>query len=378
MNSRRKYRKKIRELEEIIEISESRFQTLYDVVPLPMEIYSRSGNLLKANPASKKFWGDQGPAIDSVARYMDQALEDESFELKDYKVHPEHDQWEDGPKWLKTHILPCQVPVSNGNNVILIHEETTQYYKLKADLHDLKQLIKVGNGTRDAFLGILSHELRTPLNWIMGFTDLIRLEEPGEKISEYSQIISSSVITLMSIIDSLIDISLIESDSIRLNRVEFNLTDLFGEIKEKVLDEKTVENSKIKFRVKNILKETLTGVYTDRIVLKKVLEYLVDNALKYTSEGFVEIGCEKTGDDQLLFFVRDSGIGIARDQYPVIFEKFRKVDDSEARTYSGIGLGLSVSKGFIEKLGGNLWIESNPGEGSSFYFNLPDWRPSFS
>lgn len=368
----RKHRKIVRELEGTLELCESRFRTLHDLMPLPVEIYDKSGKLLKANPASQNFWGNHGPACDSLAGYMEQAREGETMERNDYRIDPEYNQWEDGPKWLDSLILPCPDYDGHKQNVMLIHKDITDQYRLRADLNDLKNMMKVSDGTRDAFLGILSHELRTPLNWIMGFADLIRLEKPGKKITEFSQTISRSVKTLMSIIDSLIDVSMIESDAIRINKSEFKLAGLFQEIKHKVLEDENLIHNKIKVHVHEPSEESVPGIYTDRVLIKKVLCNLVDNAIKYTREGFVEIGCERTGDDQLVFYVKDSGIGISRDQYPVIFEKFRKVDDAEARTYSGMGLGLSVSKGIIEKLGGNLWIESNIGAGSTFYFSLHD------
>ena len=375
----------IEKFNDMVKNSETQIQILYDHLPNPVEIYSRSGKLIKANKASERFWeistnkthgklnilnnpvDINAPIVD----YIHKAFKGEVVELDTYEIDPGFYNWKEGPKWLKSNIYPIQDQGGSYNNIIIIHEELTELQNMHSELSTLKQTKQKSDQLRDAFLGIISHELRTPLNWIMGFSDLIRNEKPSDKIDEFTSIINRSGKVLLSIIESLIDISMIEVDEIRVNKNEFRVTELLQEIRDHFNNDEALLNNNIEFRIKPGLEADQYSVFTDREKLKKIIINLVNNALKFTKEGFVEIGYNIKDDKNLLFYVKDSGIGIPKDQYHFIFEKFRKIDETETRTYSGTGLGLSVSKGFVEKLGGNLWVESNPGKGSSFFFNLP-------
>ncbi|MDX9694796.1 MAG: ATP-binding protein [Bacteroidales bacterium] len=222
---------------------------------------------------------------------------------------------------------------------------------------------------KTAFLNNISHEIRTPLNGILGFTELLIESEPGDKlVKEYKVIIHNSSNQLLSIITNVIELAKIQTGQIEKMSKEFeaeklvttSLEDFLPEIKAKGLDLiKKLPDSD----------QSLT-IYSDEDKLKQVIKYLVSNAIKFTKYGFIEVGLSKKGND-CLFYVKDTGIGIKSEYHANIFRYFNQEDSSMNRNYGGLGMGLSISKSYIDLLGGSIWFESESGKGSTFYFTVP-------
>ncbi|MFP4019132.1 MAG: response regulator [Bacteroidales bacterium] len=256
-----------------------------------------------------------------------------------------------------------------------IYRNITQRIKNQKELKKAKQKAEEADRIKSAFLANMSHEIRTPMNAILGFARL--LKEPSlnkEQLHEYVDIINGRANHLLQIINDILDLSKIESDQLLISEEEFNLNQFLNEIYTVISNElKQAGNSDLDLYLRNGLKEDDANIISDKTRLQQILFNLLNNAVKYTREGFVEFGYRmqdgKWGD--LEFFVRDTGIGIEQDKQNVIFDRFRQSDESKTREFGGAGLGLSISKGLADKLGGQMWVNSEYGNGSVFYFTIP-------
>lgn len=222
---------------------------------------------------------------------------------------------------------------------------------------------------KSAFLANMSHEIRTPMNGILGFAGL--LKEPnltGEEQQEYIQIIEKSGARMLNIINDIVDISKIQSGLMEVSIKESNINEQIDYIYTFFRPE--VEGKGMQFSYKNSLVSEESNIKTDREKLYAILTHLVKNAIKYSKEGAIEFGYIKR-DETLEFYVKDTGIGIFKDSQAAIFELFIQADIGHRRAYQGAGLGLSIAKAYVEMLGGKIWVESEEGIGSTFYFTLP-------
>jgi hypothetical protein len=222
---------------------------------------------------------------------------------------------------------------------------------------------------KSAFLANMSHEIRTPMNGILGFVEL--LKEPklsGEEQQEYIGIIEESGKRMLNIINDIICISKVEAGHVEVVTSETIINDHMRYIYTFFKPE--ADSKGIKLIYKTGLSDLESNVLTDREKLYAILTNLVKNAIKFTNTGFIEFGYERKGKF-LEFFVKDTGVGIRQDKREMIFERFRQVSESLSRNYEGAGLGLAISKAFVEIMGGRIWVESELGEGSSFFFAIP-------
>jgi len=227
---------------------------------------------------------------------------------------------------------------------------------------------------KTTFLNTMSHELRTPLNAINGFSDIISEDLPINEILDYNKIINDSGSHLLNIIDDIFDISLIESGELKINKEHYNITEIIDEVSKIIINEQTRFN-KTNVSINYKFKDKDFEIYTDKQKLKQILINLLKNSIKFTHEGFIECGYVKEIIDNqpmFKFWVKDTGIGIPIEKQKIIFDIFRQVDDSHTRKYDGTGIGLAVSKSLTELLGGKMWVESDKGKGSIFYFTLPE------
>jgi signal transduction histidine kinase len=232
---------------------------------------------------------------------------------------------------------------------------------------------KESDRLKSAFLANMSHEIRTPMNGILGFTDLLKTPDlTGEKQQEFILIIEKSGTRMLNIINDIVDISKIESGMMEVDIKESNINELIEYIYTFFKPE--VESKGLQLSIKNSLPAKEIIVKTDREKIFSILGNLVKNAVKYTNEGSIEFGYVlKTGSEsvELEFFVKDTGIGIPKNKQEAIFERFIQSDIVDNMARQGAGLGLSISKAFVEMLGGKIWVESEEGKGSTFYFTIP-------
>ncbi|MEM9424346.1 MAG: ATP-binding protein, partial [Spirochaetota bacterium] len=222
--------------------------------------------------------------------------------------------------------------------------------------------------TKANFLANMSHEIRTPMNSILGFIELsLEYAEVPEKIKEYLSIANNSAKGLLTIINDVLDISKLDSGKFVLEKIKFYLPRLLKD---------TVQALEINARKKSlelnvdIQKDILHCFISDPNRLRQILSNLIGNAIKFTESGSISVSVLQNPEGELQFSVKDTGIGMTAEQVRDIFQPFKQADDSIVRRFGGTGLGTTISKQLIELLGGKIWVESEMGKGSTFYFTI--------
>jgi signal transduction histidine kinase/DNA-binding response OmpR family regulator/PAS domain-containing protein len=241
--------------------------------------------------------------------------------------------------------------------------------ELEKNLVHAKEKAEESDRLKSAFLANMSHEIRTPMNGILGFAQI--LKEPdltGAEQQQYIEIIEKSGARMLNIINDIIHISKIEAGLMEFDIVETNINEQIEYIFTFFKPE--AEAKGIKLYYTNPLPSREAIIKTDREKVYAILTNLVKNAIKYSHEGSIEFGYKNKGE-VFEFYVKDTGIGIPKDRQEAIFERFIQADIFDKMAKQGAGLGLSISKAYVEMLGGKIWVESQEGKGSTFYFTLP-------
>ncbi len=249
--------------------------------------------------------------------------------------------------------------------------------KRTAQLQEAKERAEQSDKLKSAFLANMSHEIRTPMNGILGFSQLLRQTNDPEEINEFLNILDDNGHHLLSLINDIIDLSKIEVGMISLNKREFSLNHLFSEIFDFFKKEEKIISGKITLTMHEELEGPESIIIADNTRMKQVLINLLSNALKFTHKGHVEAGYS-LHEKELLFFVKDTGVGIDPEQQKVIFDRFMQVVVNHQPKHEGAGLGLAITKAFVNLMGGKIWVESIPDKGSVFYFTIPFEQGSLS
>ena len=225
---------------------------------------------------------------------------------------------------------------------------------------------------KSSFLANMSHEIRTPMNSIIGFSNLISSDDiPDNQKNEFAGYIKSSGELLINLIDDIIDIAKIEAGEIKIDKKECNIFKLFSELEYAFQDHISKSNKKhLKLLFHYDSPADLT-IKTDPYRLRQIISNLISNAIKFTETGSIEFGFKIKDAKTLELFVKDTGIGLSKDELNIIFERFKRTSKSEEKNIVGTGLGLAISKNLVELLGGDMWVKSNPGLGTTFYFTIP-------
>mgnify|MGYP002638941143 FL=1 len=237
------------------------------------------------------------------------------------------------------------------------------------ELIEAKEHAEESDRLKSAFLCNISHEIRTPMNGILGFAQLLR--EPdltGEEQQQYLGIMEKSGARMLNIITAIVSISKIESGQMEISISDTNVNEQIEFVYN--FFKPDVEQNGMQLITKKALPLKEAIIKSDREKIYSILISLVSNATKFTHSGSIEFGYKKK-DKFLEFFVKDTGIGIADEKKGIIFERFRQGSESMTRNYEGAGLGLSIAKAYVEMLGGKIWVESELGKGSTFYFTIP-------
>jgi PAS domain S-box-containing protein len=264
-----------------------------------------------------------------------------------------------------------------GNPVALIGiaVDITERIKVYRELISSKEKAEESDKLKSAFLTNISHELRTPLNAIIGFSSFMTEYGVDQDTITNSKIIFNSGNHLLALVEDILDISIIETGQLKTCFKIVQLTSVLNEVRDIIQGEILKENKTgIEFILNNDPQADELIIKTDSIRLKQVLINLLKNALKFTDEGQVVFGYTrilKDGKEYIKFFVKDTGIGIDKKYHEIIFNIFRQIDDTHTRKYGGAGIGLSIVKRIVEIFGGEIWVESEPGKGSVFYFTIP-------
>lgn len=238
------------------------------------------------------------------------------------------------------------------------------------DLQAAKDKAEESDRLKSAFLANMSHEISTPMNGVLGFLELLKAQDLSDQTkSEYIDIVNKSGQRLLSTINDIIELSKIEADEILINKQEIDLKSFLSYYSGFFLPQASEKGLLLESTL--IISEKVT-IFTDKNKLDSILTNLIKNAIKFTNTGSIKFGFTRDDNNDFRFYVQDTGPGIHPEKLNLIFERFRQGEVSLSRGYEGSGLGLSITKAYVEALGGKIWIDSVYGKGSCFYFTIPD------
>jgi PAS domain S-box-containing protein len=281
--------------------------------------------------------------------------------------------------WFET----FKTPVFNENGKVIgttgYSFDISERKTAEQELINAKEKAEESDKLKTAFLQNMSHEIRTPLNAICGFSDMLAEPEfSKEKIINFVSIIQNSSKQLLSIVSNILTISTLETKQEKVNISNVCINNILIELLE-IFNQPAKDHNVLLYTYKD-LNDNQSEIFTDQTKITQILSNLITNAIKFTSEGHIEFGYRLVKEEEsneavdntfLEFYVKDTGLGINPEMHEKIFERFRQADLSINKNYGGTGLGLSISKGFVELLGGKIWIDSTPGKGSTFFFTIP-------
>jgi PAS domain S-box-containing protein len=372
---------------ESLRISEENFRILFDENPFPTVLSEiPSGKITFANKKLSEVMGrDPKDILGKTANELDLLTNPDDLEKltsliasQGFVDNVEVDKfYPDGKRG--TDLIFMRLLLINGKQYCLtVIQDITERKNTEQAVITAREKAEESDRLKSSFLANMSHEIRTPMNGILGFAELLKNKLlTGEEQNKYINIIEKSGSRMLNILNDLIDISKIESGQMNLTISACNINEQTEFIYNFFRPE--VEAKGIHFSLKNSLPAYEAFVRTDREKIDAVLTNLIKNAIKFTERGSIEFGyLLKSGSEpsELQFFVKDTGVGVSPQLKEIIFERFRQGSESLARNYEGSGLGLSISKSFVEMIGGKIWLENNSDNncndtGATFYFTVP-------
>ena len=356
-------------------------QAVYQA-PSPIVITNMKGEITYANPKFEYVTGYNAPEVEGKpASILRSGKHNPAFYRELWETILGGQTWrgeffntkKDGTNyWELASISPLKNKMGRIIGFVKVSEDVTEIKRIQRELKEAKDKAEIANIYKNNFLANMSHEIRTPMNGIIGFSNLLKNTglSSSEK-EEYVRIIHNNSLQLLNLIDDIIDISKIEAGELKIVIGECHIIQLMYELKLMFEHEKDMLR---KDEVEIILRipdgyENLV-VKTDSIRIKQILTNLISNALKFTHQGKIEFGFE-IKNAEMIFFVKDTGIGIPEDKLEVIFNRFEQSEITISKKYGGTGLGLSISKGIVDLLGGKIWVNAVQHQGSSFFFTIP-------
>ncbi|WP_372948600.1 ATP-binding protein [Mariniphaga sp.] len=370
----------LKRAKEKAEHAEKKYTELYDFAPSGYLTLTKEGEITDLNFSAERMLGKERShlikssfgffvTLDTRAiynRFLQKIFKTKLKETCEVKLAA----GDDSIKYL----LVNGIISNNGKKCLVTLVDITKRKQAENELIKAKEKAEEGDRLKSAFLANMSHEIRTPMNGILGFTELLKtLKLKSEEQQNYIGIIEKSGARMLSIINDIISISKIEAQQIEVTVSYTNVNEQLEYIYHFFRLE--AEQKKLHLSFKNGLPQKEAEIKTDSEKVYAVLTNLVKNALKFTQTGSIELGYLKK-DGFLEFYVKDTGPGIAEEQKKIIFERFRQGREALNRSYEGAGLGLSISKAYVEMLGGKIWVENNAANngnppGATFFFTIP-------
>ena len=258
-------------------------------------------------------------------------------------------------------------------SIIMVIRDITRRKMDEMELIHAKEKAEESDKLKSAFLANMSHEIRTPINGIVGFLQLLASDDlPPESKQDYVNEINNSCTRLVKQIEDIIDMAKIEANQMNISPVTVSVNDLMREVH--AYFDNYLQTNNINERLTLFLDDSAFTdrcvTYVDPLRLRQTLTNLIDNAIKFTPNGYIRFGYRQSAHDELEFMVEDTGIGLPPDYQEVIFESFRQAELTNSRIYGGNGLGLTIARGLVQMMGGDMRIESTEGKGSTFYFTV--------
>ena len=365
--------------EQELEEEEIKFRTLFEHAGDGLLVINQSGLIADVNKTFCKLTGYTseeliGKAIESL--FTVESLKKNPFKIRlIQEVHSVIAEREIIGKGGRLIPIEMNTTLLKNNFYLTIIRDMTERKKAEQALIEknkelmlAKKKAEESDQLKSEFLANMSHEIRTPMNGIIGFARMLEDDIDREQQKLYIDIIENSSNQLMRIIDDILEISILETKQVKVINSPLNLNKLLLELF--TIYDRQAKINKTPLYIKYGLDDERSKIMVDDIKLRKVICNLIDNALRYTNEGYVEVGYHLKGD-KLEFYVKDTGIGIARDKQEIIFERFSQEEKRLSREYGGLGLGLSIAKENTGLLGGTISVESEKGKGSTFTFTIP-------
>jgi PAS domain S-box-containing protein len=378
-----KEEKERKALELILRESEKRFRIMFELSPAGIILIDEKGTIIEVNNLFCENLGySKEELIGNNVRFFSSPDKEGDVERNIERIlsgetlkHEVTNLRKNGTACVVV-LYETAILLPDGKQGILsVSNDVTERERIHHELISAKEKAEESDRLKSAFLANMSHELRTPLNAIIGFSSLmIDAGSDNETISNLNIILNSGQ-HLLSLVEEILDNSMIETGQIKIKYEKTDINSILYDVKNIIQGEKLKENKTEIELILNINPEISDNlIFTDSRKLKQVLINLLKNSLKFTDEGYIEFGyteIEKADSNYLKFYVKDTGIGINKKYHNVIFNIFRQIDDTRTRKYGGTGIGLSIAKKIVEMLGGEIWVESEPGKGSIFYFTVP-------
>jgi PAS domain S-box-containing protein len=369
-----------KQVEETLRLTHARFQRLIDSDVVGIVVADGQGHILEANDYYLSLLGftredlRQGKVNWRDVTPLEHLPADERS-LQELQVRGACTPYE------KQYVLAdgSRVWVLIGNALLPGPENLIVAFVLNIDerkrvakeLEQATQAAEAANAAKSRFLANVSHELRTPMNAILGMTELALDEPLSASVRDYLTTAKASADALLMLLDEVLDLSRIESGKMELEQIPFSLRSALGETKKIMTVRARQKGLELICDLPDIVPDALVG---DALRLRQILVNLVGNAIKFTQRGHVAVRvrlAKQTAEDVLLeFAVEDTGIGIAPENQQRIFAPFVQAETSTTRHHGGTGLGLAISASFVQAMGGRIWVDSQPGRGSTFFFTV--------
>lgn len=306
--------------------------------------------------------------IGMIAAYRNEVFNRDNFDLY-LQIAKKNAQIEQANRSLEEKVA-VRTKLLNDRNREL-NDEVKRRAIVEKELIAAKERAEESDKLKSAFLANMSHEIRTPMNGILGFAHLLHEAESEEEFTEFVNTIIKSGEHLLNLINDIIDLSKIEAGILKIEKSKFELNRLTKEIFDMFSANKHITERNIELSYSDGLPNENCFVYTDRVRLKQILINVVNNACKYTDKGSIEFSY-KIENDNLIFVVKDTGIGIPEDSQKHIFDRFMQASNGKTSGRESTGLGLSITKTYLNLMGGNISVKSEIGVGSEFTFSLPE------
>ena len=351
-----------------------------------ISFYDREGNLKYANSAFYSLIGLDKETYSHLESGIHIHPDDKDYQIKKVQALNNNGFYESELrlKHREGHLVNLStrsIIVRNDDGEVLgsltISRDITRLKQVHEELIKAKFEAEASNRLKSSFLANISHEIRTPLNSVVGFSNLLLSNGLSDEVkAEYIENINHNSEKLLQIIGDIIDLSRLESSQIEITYEEASLSAIINEIIEEAREDIRRNEKSIFLSFKNNFENNSDLIFTDRIWLKRVLSHLMDNAIKFTLDGSVEFSYVKENEN-IVFKISDTGIGISKENLNRIFEEFRQEIDGHQRPFEGLGIGLTLAKEVVERMGGKIYVKSEKGVGSEFSFSIP-YRPAGS